>query len=278
MKKKINRNNNILSVIIGSLAVVFIMPIIVILYNSLKSKLYISNAPFALPNSESFVGIKNYLNGLEKTGLIKAFGWSLFITIFSVALILIGTSMTAWYIARTKNKGVSMLYYLFVFAMIVPFQMVMFTMSKMANMLYLDNPVGIIFIYLGYGAGLSVFIFSGFVKSIPIEIEEAAYIDGCTPLQTYYKVVFPLMKPTTITVAVLNTMWVWNDYLLPTLVLPSEVKTIPMAIQYLRGGYGSIDMGDMMAMLVLAIIPIIIFYLTCQKHIIGGVAAGAVKG
>ncbi|HIU64649.1 MAG TPA: carbohydrate ABC transporter permease [Candidatus Avacidaminococcus intestinavium] len=276
--KKEKRGNIILTFVITILAIAFIAPIIIILYNSFKSKLYISNSPFALPNSESFVGIKNYVNGLAKTGLFKAFGWSLFITVFSVLIILLCTSMTAWYITRVKNKATSMLYYVFVFAMIVPFQMVMFSMSKVANMLHIDNPVGIILIYLGYGAGLSVFIFSGFVKSIPIEIEEAAYIDGCTPLQTYFKVVFPLMKPTTITVAVLNAMWIWNDYLLPTLVLPSEVKTIPMAIQYLRGGYGSIDMGDMMAMLVLAIVPIIVFYLTSQKYIIKGVAAGAVKG
>lgn len=276
--KKERRENTGLTFIVAILAIAFIAPIIIIFYNSFKSKLYISNSPFALPNAESFVGIKNYVNGLAKTGLFKAFGWSLFITVFSVILILVCTSMTAWYITRVKNKATSMLYYVFVFAMIVPFQMVMFSMSKVANMLHIDNPVGIILIYLGYGAGLSVFIFSGFVKSIPIEIEEAAYIDGCTPLQTYFKVIFPLMKPTTITVAVLNAMWIWNDYLLPTLVLPGEVKTIPMAIQYLRGGYGSIDMGDMMAMLVLAIVPIIVFYLTCQKYIISGVAAGAVKG
>ncbi|MFV0362067.1 MAG: carbohydrate ABC transporter permease [Suipraeoptans sp.] len=278
MDKRSRRSNMVLTLVITVLAIAFMIPIIVIFFNSFKGKLYISNAPFELPTAESFVGINNYVNGLAKTGLIQAFGWSLFITVGSVVVILLFTSMTAWYITRVKNKAMSMLYYLFVFGMIVPFQMVMFSMSKIANMLSLDNPVGIIVIYLGYGAGLSIFMFSGFVKSIPIEIEEAAFIDGCTPFQTYFRVVFPILKPTTITVAVLNVMWIWNDYLLPTLVLPSEIKTIPMAIQYLRGGYGSIDMGDMMAMLVLAIVPIIIFYLFCQKYIIRGVAAGAVKG
>ena len=186
--------------------------------------------------------------------------------------------MTAWYITRVKSKVTSFLYYLFVFSMIVPFQMVMFTMSKIANMLSLDNPIGIIIIYLGFGAGLSVFMFSGFVKSIPIDIEEAAMIDGCNPIQTFFLIVLPLLKPIAITVAILNVMWIWNDYLLPTLVLGSDYKTLPMAVQYLRGGYGAVDMGAMMAVLVLAIIPIVIFYLVCQKHIIEGVAAGAVKG
>ena len=186
--------------------------------------------------------------------------------------------MTAWYIVRAKGVFTSIIYYLFVFSMIVPFQMVMFTMSKIANILRLDNPLGIIIIYLGFGAGLSVFMFSGFIKSVPLGIEEAATIDGCNPFQTYWKVVFPILKPTAITVAILNTMWIWNDYLLPYLVIGSDYKTIPIAIQYLKGGYGSIDMGAMMAMLVLAIIPVVVFYLTSQKYIIKGVAAGAVKG
>lgn len=186
--------------------------------------------------------------------------------------------MTAWYITRVKSKVTSSLYYLFVFSMIVPFQMVMFTMSKIANMLNLDNPLGIIIIYLGFGSGLSVFMFSGFVKSIPIDIEEAAMIDGCNPIQTFFLIVLPLLKPISITIAILNVMWIWNDYLLPTLVLGSDYKTLPMAVQYLRGGYGAVDMGAMMAVLVLAIIPIVIFYLVCQKHIIEGIAAGAVKG
>ena len=186
--------------------------------------------------------------------------------------------MTAWYITRVKSKLTSFLYYLFVFSMIVPFQMVMFTMSKIANMLSLDNPFGIIIIYLGFGAGLSVFMFSGFVKSIPIDIEEAAMIDGCNPIQTFFLIVLPLLKPIAITISILNVMWIWNDYLLPTLVLGSDYRTLPMAVQYLRGGYGAVDMGAMMAILVLAIIPIIVFYLVCQKHIIEGIAAGAVKG
>lgn len=270
--------SRILTVCMAALAVLFLMPNLIILMNSFKSKLYISDAPFSLPTIQTFVGLENYTGGINKTGFIQAFGWTLFITVFSVGLILVCTSMTAWYITRVRTRLTGILYYLFVFAMIVPFQMVMFTMSKVANMLYLDNPVGIIFIYLGFGSGLSVFMFSGFVKSIPLEIEEAALIDGCGPLQTFFGVVLPILKPTIITVAILNTMWIWNDYLLPYLVIGNDYKTIPIAIQYLRGGYGSIDMGAMMAMLVLAIIPVNIFYLTCQKYIIKGVAAGAVKG
>jgi len=267
-----------LTIGIGILAVIFVLPILIVLMNSFKSKLFISNEPFALPNTDTFVGIDNYVGGIEKTGFISAFGYSLFITVCSVAVIILCTSMTAWYITRVKNKFTSGLYFLFVFAMIVPFQMVMFTMSKVANMLYLDNPVGIIVLYLGFGAGQAVFMFCGFVKSIPMEIEEAAMIDGCTPIQTFFKVVLPMLKPTVITIAILEAMWIWNDYLLPYLVIGSDYKTIPIAVQYLRGGYGSVDMGAMMAVLVLAILPIIIFYLLCQKHIIRGVAAGAVKG
>ncbi len=268
----------LLTACMAVLAVLFLMPILIILMNSFKSKLYISDAPFSFPTSETFVQLENYINGISKTGFPQAFGWTSFITIFSVALILVCTSMTAWYIIRVKSRLTSCLYYLFLFAMIVPFQMVMYTMSWVANRMYLDNPIGIIFIYLGFGSGLSVFMFSGFVKSIPLEIEEAALIDGCNPLQTFFGVVLPMLKPTVITVAILNTMWIWNDYLLPNLVIGNDYKTIPIAIQYLRGGYGSIDMGAMMAMLVLAIVPVIIFYLSCQKYIIKGVAAGAVKG
>lgn len=267
-----------LTILIASMAVLFLLPILIILINSLKGKFYISDAPFQLPFGEMYAGITNYINGITKTGLPEAFGWSTFITVCSVFLIIIFTSMTAWFITRVKNRFTSALYYLFVFAMIVPFQMVMFTMVRVANVLYLDNPLGILLIYLGFGSGLSVFMFSGFLKSVPLEIEEAAMIDGCNPLQTYARVVFPILKPTVVTVAILNAMWIWNDYLLPYLVIGSDYKTIPIAIQYLRGGYGSIDMGAMMAMLVLAIIPIVIFYLLCQKHIIKGVAAGAVKG
>lgn len=271
-------SNSIIFVILLVLAVLFLSPIFIVLMNSFKGKFFISDTPFALPTSDTFVGLENYTSGIAKTGFLNAFGLSLFITVCSVAVIVLFTSMTAWYITRVKSKFNSMLYYVFLFSMIVPFQMVMFTMSKTANVLHLDNPVGIILIYLGFGAGLSVFLFSGFVKSIPIEIEEAVMIDGCNPVQSFFKVVLPILKPIAITVAILNVMWVWNDYLLPELVIGSEYQTIPIAIQYLKGGYGSIDMGAMMAMLVLAIIPIVIFYLLCQKYIIEGVVAGAVKG
>ena len=246
------------------LSLAFLVPIFIVFMNSFKGKFFISDTPFLFPNSKTFVGFNNYTAGLIKTGFLKAFGYSLFITVASVLVIVLFTSMTGWYITRVKSKLTKFLYYLFVFSMIVPFQMNMFTMTKVANVLHLDNPFGIIIIYLGFAAGLSVFMFSGFVKSIPIEIEEAALIDGCNPLQIFFLVVFPVLKPITITVAILNTMWIWNDYLLPYLLIGNEYKTIPIAIQYLRGGYGSIDMGAMMAMLVLAIVPILIFYFTCQ--------------
>lgn len=272
------KSNIVIYILLVILAVIFLAPIFIILFNSFKGKLYISDAPFKLPTAETFVGVQNYIDGLSKTGFLSAFGWSIFITFFSTIVIVLFTSMTGWYITRAKNKVSTVLYFIFVFSMIVPFQMVMFTMSKVANMLSLDNPIGLIVLYLGFGAGLSIFMFSGFVKSIPIDIEEAAFIDGCNPIKTFFLIVLPLLKPICITVAILNVMWIWNDYLLPSLVLKSDYKTIPMAVQYLRGGYGAIDMGAMMAVLVLAIIPIIIFYLTCQKYIIEGVAAGAVKG
>lgn len=260
------------------LAVLFIAPILIVLMNSFKGKFFISDTPFKFPDAQTFIGLKNYTGGVSKIGFFNAFGNSLFITVCSVAVIVLLTAMTAWYITRVKTKFTKALYFIFVFSMIVPFQMVMFTMTKVANTLHVDNLIGIIFIYLGFGAGLSVFLFSGFVKSIPLEIEEADLIDGCTPVQSFFKVVLPILKPIAITVAILNVMWIWNDYLLPLLVIGSEHKTIPIAIQYLKGGYGSIDMGAMMAMLVLAILPIVIFYLFCQKYIIEGVVAGAVKG
>ena len=260
------------------LSLAFLFPIFLVLVNSFKSKLYISDAPFQLPKAGTYVALTNYFEGVRKTGFFPAFGRSLFITVCSVAVIVLFTSMTAWYITRVKSKFNSILYYVFVFAMIVPFQMVMFTMSKTANDLYLNSIYGLILLYLGFGAGQAVFLFCGFVKAIPLEIEEAAMIDGCSPVQTYFNVVFPMLRPTAVTVAILNAMWIWNDYLLPSLILPQEKGTIPMVIQNLKGGYGSIDMGAMMAMLVLAIVPIIIFYLSCQKYIIKGVAAGAVKG
>lgn len=262
-------------IVIGA---VFLAPIIIVLYNSFKGKFFISDSPFTLPNSESFVGIENYISGIEKTDFLSAFGWSLFITVLSVAAIVLFTSMTAWYIVRVKNKFTKTLYYTFVFSMIVPFQMVMFTMTKTVADLNLDSPWGLIVVYLGFGAGLAVFMFTGFIKSVPIEVEEAAMIDGCNPIQTFFHVVFPIMKPTAITVAILDAMWIWNDYLLPYLLIGSEYKTIPVAVQYLRGGYGSVDMGAMMAMLVLSVIPIVIFYLSSQKYIIKGIVSGAVKG
>lgn len=270
--------DNLIFMVLLILAILFLVPILIVLMNSFKGKFFISDTPFLLPSSTTFVGLNNYINGLTKTGFLKAFQWSLFITVSSVIVIVLFTSMTGWYITRVKTKFTKALYYLFVFSMIVPFQMVMFTTTKVANVMHLDNPLGIIIIYLGFGSGLSVFMFAGFVKSIPIEIEEAALIDGCNPVQTYFMIVFPVLKPIIITVSILNTMWIWNDYLLPYLLIGSEYKTIPIAIQYLRGGYGSIDMGAMMAMLVLAIIPIVVFYFTCQKYIIKGVVSGAVKG
>lgn len=261
------------------LSVLWLFPIFVVLINSFKKKTYISRMPFSIPTDKAFVGLQNYENGIKKIGFFQAFGCSLWITIASVAVIILFTSMCAWYITRVKNKATSSLYYLCVFSMIVPFQMVMFTLSKLADMLHMGNPFGIVIVYLGFGAGLAVFMFCGFVKSIPIEIEEAAMIDGCNPLEIFFQVVLPVLKPTCISVAILQTMWIWNDYLLPYLVLDiTKYKTIPIAIQYLKGGYGAIDMGAMMGMLVLAIIPIVIFYMFCQRYIIEGVVAGAVKG
>lgn len=270
--------NIVTTIVLIILSVIFLLPIFIVLMNSFKGRFYISDTPFVLPDSETFSGLTNYISGIQKIGFFNAFFYSLFITVFSVAAIILFTSMTAWYITRVRTAATKGIYYIFTFSMIVPFQMVMFTMSKIANILKLDNAVGIIVIYLGFGAGLSVFMFSGFIKSIPLEIEEAAMMDSCTPIQTFFYIIFPILRPTAITVAILNTMWVWNDYLLPTLVIGTKYRTIPMAVQYLKGGYGSKDMGAMMAMLVLSIIPIVIFYLFSQKYIIKGVISGAVKG
>ena len=269
----------ILTVIFAIISLLYIYPIVLVFINSFKKKAYISKEPFSLPTDKMLVGLENYIRGIEQTDLIKAFGWSVFITVFSVAAIILFCSMCAWYISRVNTKVTKTIYILCLFAMVVPFQMEMYTLSKISNMLHMGNPWGIIVIYLGFGAGLSVFMFTGFMKSIPLEIEEAAMIDGCTPLQTYFRVVMPISKPTCVTVAILQAMWIWNDYLLPSLVLDQrKYKTVPMAVQYLKGGYGSVDMGAMMGTLVLAIVPIIIFYLFCQKYIIEGVVAGAVKG
>ena len=266
-------------VALSILAFVFLIPIGLVVMNSFKSRLYISSQPFAFPSSETFSGFGNYINGLMSSGFAAAFGRSVFITVFSVLLIVVCASMTAWYIVRANSAVTKLLYYLFVFSMIVPFQMVMYTMTYVVNKLNFDNLIGIVFVYLGFGSGLSVFMFSGFVKSIPLEIEEAATIDGCSPLQTFFRIVFPVLKPTAITVSILNAMWIWNDYLLPYLVLGTDDKTVPVAIQIaMQGAYGATDYGGFMAMLVLAIIPIVIFYAVSQKYIIKGVIAGAVKG
>ena len=260
-------------------AALIIFPILVVLMNSFKANLFISSTgAFVPPNEQSFVGIQNYTNGIDRINFFNAFGYSLWITVASVIFILLLTSMLAWYITRVHGKVTSIIYYLLTFSMIVPFQMVMFPMSKFANMIHIDNPVGIIILYVGFGCGMSTFMFSGFIKSIPIALEEAAMIDGATPVRTFFSVVMPMLKSTAITIAILETMWVWNDYLMPYLVIGTEYRTIPVAVQYLRGGYGSVDMGAMMAMLVLAMIPVIVFYLFCQKYIIKGVLAGAVKG
>ncbi len=269
----------ILTLFFSLLTVFYMYPIFLVVINSFKKKGFITKEPFALPDARSFFGIRNFVSGVEKTSFFSAVGNSVIITVGSVAAIILFTSMCAWYITRVRNRMTQSIYLLCLFSMIVPFQMVMFPLSKLANMMKLSNPIGIILVYLGFGAGLAVFMFCGFVKSIPLEIEEAAMIDGCTPIQTFFQIVFPIMKPTVITVAILQAMWIWNDYLLPYLVLDlKKYKTIPIVIQYLKGGYGSVDWGTMMAMLVLAIIPIVIFYVACQKYIIEGVVAGAVKG
>lgn len=263
-----------------ALVVVFLGPIAFIVLNSFKQKFSISSDPFAIPLGDMWAGFSNYITGLTKQNFLEAIGWSFFITVTSVAVIVFFCAMLAYYITRVKTWWTTALYYLLVFSMVIPFQMVMFPTVKLADMLSLSNPLGMVVLYLGFGAGLSVFIFSGFVKSIPLEIEEAAYIDGCSPVQTYFQVVFPILKPVSITVAILNAMWVWNDYLLPYLVigLSTRFKTIPVVVQQFVGSNGNRDMGTMMAMLVLAVIPIVIFYLFAQKHIIEGVVAGSVKG
>ncbi|MDR1587387.1 MAG: carbohydrate ABC transporter permease [Treponema sp.] len=275
---KISAGNVLVLVCLSLIALLFVAPILLVLLNSFKGKLYVLNNPFAFPGAESFTGLANYVNGIEATGLVRAFGWSLFITVFSVAAIVLFSAMTAWYITRSSLLFCKGLYFVFVFAMIVPFQMVMFPLTRVANLLRLDNPLGILLIYLGFGSAQSVFLFSGFVKSVPLAVEEAAVIDGCTPITAFFSVILPMLVPIAITVAILNSMWIWNDFLLPNLVIGSEYRTIPVAVQYLRGGYGSIDWGYMMAVIIIAVIPIIIFYFACQRYIIEGVTAGSVKG
>lgn len=276
--KKRNASTYILFVLMAVFAVFVLFPILIVFINSFKGRLFISSEPFTISKGDAFVGMTNYTEGLAKTGFFSAFAYSLWITVSSVVVILLFTSMLAWYITRVKNIVTQVIYFALVFSMIVPFQMVMFTMSKIANMLGLDNPVGIIVLYVGFGAGMASFMFSGFIKSIPLALEEAAMIDGANPVKTFFLVVLPMLKSTAVTIAILNTMWIWNDYLMPYLTIGTNYRTIPVAIQYLRGGYGAVDMGAMMAMLVLAMVPVIVFYLVCQKHIIKGVLAGAVKG
>ena len=279
MKKSKRVGNNVIFFVLLALSVLFLVPIIIVVINSFKSRIFISSQPLKLPNAETFVALENYINGVTSSDFFSAFLRSLFITVVSVILIVLFASMAAWYIVRSNSKITKGIYYMLVFSMIVPFQMVMYTMTYVTNRANLDNVFGITFVYLGFGAGLSVFMLCGFIKSIPLEIEEAAMIDGASPIQAFFTVVFPMLKPTAITVAILNTMWIWNDYLLPYLVLGSDKKTIPVAIQLaMQGAYGSTDYGGFMAMLVLAIVPIIIFYIFCQKYIIKGVVAGAVRG
>ena len=279
--KREKRNKTVLSIVLAIICIIYIMPILVVLMNSFKTNASVNTDTFAFPNSDTFVGFKNYIKGMTfgNYPFYKSVFFSFFITIVSTALILLCTSMAAWYIARVGSPICKIVYYLCIFSMVVPFQMVMFTLSRTADALHLNTPWTIPIIYLGFGAGLAVFMFTGFIKSIPIEIEEAAAIDGCSPVRTFFKVVLPMMKPTLISVGILEIMWVWNDFLLPYLVLDRNLyMTIPIHIQYLKGSYGTVDLGATMALIVLGILPVIIFYLFCQKYIIKGVAAGAVKG
>ena len=279
--KREKRNKTVLSIVLAIICIIYIMPILVVLMNSFKTNASVNTDTFAFPNSDTFVGFKNYIKGMTfgNYPFYKSVFFSFFITIVSTALILLCTSMAAWYIARVGSPICKIVYYLCIFSMFVPFQMVMFTLSRTADALHLNTPWTIPIIYLGFGAGLAVFMFVGFVKSIPIEIEEAAAIDGCSPVRTFFSVVLPMMKPTMISVGILEIMWIWNDFLLPYLVLDRNLyMTIPIHIQYLKGSYGTVDLGATMALIVLGILPVIIFYLLCQKYIIKGVAAGAVKG
>ena len=270
-----------LTILFTLVSIFYIFPVIMVLINSFKVNTFVKTETFAMPSGESFAGFNNFIKGMTFGGypFWKSVVYSLVITLLSTALILLFTSMAAWFISRVDSKACRAVYYTCVFSMVVPFQMVMFTLSKTADTLKLNTPWTIPIIYLGFGAGLAVFMFVGFVKSIPLEIEEAAAIDGCSPFRTFFSVVLPMMKPTMISVAILEIMWVWNDYLLPYLVLDmTKYRTLPIHIQYLKGSYGTVDLGATMALILLSIVPVIVFYLTCQKHIIKGVAAGAVKG
>lgn len=288
-----SKRSTLLTIVFAVISVIWLSPLFIVLLNSFKRKAYIFRNPFGISSvslsdgidkwtkgiRKAMCGWLNYANGIKNTDFFRCFGLSLWITVGSVFLIALCCSMCAWYITRVHNKMTKGIYMLCLFSMIVPFQMVMFTLSKFSNILHLANPVGIIVVYLGFGAGLAVFMFTGFIKGIPMEIEEAAVIDGCSPIQAYFRVIFPLLKPTTITIAILDAMWVWNDYLLPSLVLNvNKYKTIPIAVQFLKQSHGQLDWGAMMAVLVLAIVPLVVFYVICQKYIIEGVMAGAVKG
>lgn len=274
------KKNPVASIILTLICILWMYPIVLILINSLKKEAAITTSGvFSIPTAETWNGVANFVASVTQMDFLKSFWYSLVISVMSVALIMLCCSMAAWYIVRVNGALSKVFYYLCVFSMVVPFQMVMFTLAKTADTLRLNNPYNICIIYLGFGAGLAVFMFTGFVKGIPLEIEEAALIDGCTPLQVYFKVLIPILKPTIISTAILELMWVWNDYLLPTLVLDiKKYKTIPMLIQYFRGSYGKVEMGPMMASIMLTVIPIVIVYLLGQKHIIKGIAAGAVKG
>jgi raffinose/stachyose/melibiose transport system permease protein len=278
-KKEYMKHGWFWTILFAVVSLAWIYPILLVIFNSFKQKVYISSETFQLPNKQSWVGLDNYTSGIEKTNFIASFGWTVVITVGSVFLILLCTSMCAWWIVRVDNWVAKGLYLLFLFNMIVPFQMVMFPLSKLSDMLSLNTPWGLWLVYLGFGAGLAVFMFTGVIKGIPGEIEEAAMIDGASVPRTFFTVVVPMMKPSIVSVAILETMWIWNDYLLPYLTLDlRKYKTISIAVQYLKGGYGAVDMGAMMGCLVLAIIPIVVFYLFAQKFIIAGVTAGAVKG
>ena len=281
IQKKRHPGRSALTVVMAVICIIYIMPILLVLINSFKSNNAINMETFALPNAETFMGVDNFTKGMTfgNYPFWKAAVFSLVITVVSTALILVCTSMAAWFISRVGGRFCKLVYFLCIFSMVVPFQMVMYTLSRTADSLYLNTPYTIPVVYLGFGAGLAIFMFVGFVKSIPLEIEEAAAIDGCGPIRTFFQVVLPMLKPTLISVGVLELMWVWNDYLLPSLVLDiTEYRTIPIHIQYLKGSFGTVDMGATMALILLSIIPVIVFYLLCQKHIIKGVAAGAVKG
>ena len=279
--QKKNAGKNLLTVFFGVISILYVFPVFMVLLNSFKKNTFVKTETFSWPTAESFAGLDNFIKGLTfgNYPFLKSALFSLVITLLSTALILLFTSMAAWYIARVDSLFCRIVYFACVFSMVVPFQMVMFTLSKTADTLKLNTPWTIPIIYLGFGAGLAVFMFTGFVKSIPLDIEEAAAIDGCGPLRTYFSVVLPMLRPTMISVAILEIMWVWNDYLLPYLVLDrTQYMTIPIHVQYLKGSYGVVDLGATMPLILLSIIPVIVFYLTCQKHIITGVAAGAVKG